>query len=226
MRTPDELYQEGMALAQSGNLDGAATKWEQAGEHKEAMFYLAQMHEQNAFSGADFNKAIELYSALVNVRPWAALKLGMMYCRGKEPNGNNPYGNPWAWNPEKAKELIEKFEGFARNNPDALDGSDWLNLGEAYCSGRTIRHDDPIMDITEMELNKAIQFFEWALETEGDIGNVPRSLVVNQLENQIERRNLLVATICAACGGEAKVAPEPDPTRPYYCSDCYVQMKS
>ena len=32
-------------------------------------------------------------------------------------------------------------------------------------------------------------------------------------------------TVCAACGGEAKVPFEPKTDRPVYCSDCFARMK-
>jgi TPR repeat protein len=188
MGTPDALYQDGMALVQSGNLDGAAEKFKQAGTHQTAMFRLAEMHEQNMFSGADYREAIRLFSALENERPWAALKLGNMYFRG-----GKLYGNPWEWNPEEADRLIKKFEGFANSayrNPGDIDGIDWYTLGSAYCSGRLRRSDDPVNNVTRDDLEKAIRYFTKALEA-GDLDGESTKVTKDQLENQRKRLRAL-----------------------------------
>jgi tetratricopeptide (TPR) repeat protein len=193
MKTPDELYQEGLTLRQSGDFAGAADKFKQVSEnHASAMFFLAEMHEKKMFPGADPREALILYKRLEDYRPWAMLRLGMMYLRGREPNGNNPYETSWDWNPEEARRLIQKFEKYAVNDPD-VDGSDWGNLGDAYCTGRLRRCDNPIMNTTKDDLEtaviylkKAIDYWENASE-KSDLDIAMENNCREQLNNTINR---------------------------------------
>jgi CxxC-x17-CxxC domain-containing protein len=36
----------------------------------------------------------------------------------------------------------------------------------------------------------------------------------------------MFTTVCAQCGGEAKVPFQPNSDRPVYCSECFAQMKN
>jgi TPR repeat protein len=185
MKTPDELYLAGRELLHS-NPSEAARLFEQAGNHDSAMFTLAQMHHKMMYPEATFEKAFELYTVLAKRLPQCALILGMMYCRGGEP-----YGNPWPWDQEKAHYwLVEMFEPFAIKNLDEVDGFEWGELGDAYCTGRLRKlprsSDDPIFNVTREDLEKATLYLEKALN-KGDMDSEHSNVTQIQLETQRRR---------------------------------------
>ena len=215
MRTSEELFQAGVETYDAGfghyqrgdinegaRLCGEAARlFEQAGNHRSAMFYLAQLHAKGIFPDADPEEAVELYTAIAKEYDDIHVKLllGELLCK---ENKNLP------WNPEEGSKWIRAFmENISGMQCDLDKSSEWVEaflnnahinnnlefmhyetLGDLYCTGRLRRSNDPINRVNESDMKTAIAFFKKAIDVaDEDTNPMMLEAAKMQLSNQEKR---------------------------------------